>query len=272
MADVELPEDLLTELRSVALAAATAAAEVVRHYAGTVLTEVSTKSSPTDLVSEADRASERLIADHIRRHRPDDSLHGEEGTSHTGSSGISWVADPLDGTTNFFFGLPAYGVSVAATFGGQPVAGVVVDCCRDETWSSARGQGAWCNDRPCQAAAGRSELATALVATGFSYQAERRAVQAAVVSELITQVRDVRRFGSAALDLCWVAAGRYDAYFESGLNEWDWAAGRLICEEAGARVDMLPGGELLAATPQLFAPIADLINTAHSHRRPGQTA
>jgi len=250
------------QLRTVAVAAATGAAKVVTGYAGSRLNDVRTKSSPTDLVSEADRSSEQFIAAFLHDARPDDAVRGEEGTSMAGTSGISWVADPLDGTTNFFFGLPAYSVSVAACADGEPVAGAVVDCSRDEVWSAARGGGALRGTQPCRVAHGRSQLATALVATGFAYRPERRARQAAVVARVISQVRDIRRVGSAALDLCWLADGRYDAFFESGLNEWDWAAGRLICEEAGAAYGALDDGALLVATPELLAPLADLLNRA----------
>lgn len=258
-----LPSALVAELRAVSVSAAQGASEVVRSYAGRVLREVNTKSSPTDIVSEADRASEKFIASYIRRHRPDDALHGEEGTLVTGASGISWTADPLDGTTNFYFQVPAYSVSLAARFGDAVVAGAVVDCCRGETWSAGQGLGASCNDEPCAVARGRSRLSTALVSTGFGYQPEQRSVQGAVLAEIIAEFRDVRRFGSAALDLCWVAGGRYDAFYESGLNDWDSAAGALICAEAGGTVATLPCGPLLASTPELFGPLATLLDNAY---------
>jgi myo-inositol-1(or 4)-monophosphatase len=267
MPQTKLPSELVAELRSIALEAASGGARVVREHAGSALRELGTKSTPTDLVSEADRASERFITAHIAANRPDDALHGEEGAFLPGRSGISWVADPLDGTTNFVFGVPAYSVSVAACHEGWPVAGAVVDCCRDETWSAAAGQGATCNDRPCHLPKDRSTLSTALVGTGFAYRADRRAAQAAVVADIIGEVRDIRRVGSAALDLCWVAGGRYDAFFEAGLNDWDWAAGGLICQEAGGTVGTLPTGELLAAAPQLFEPLSRLLEAAH--RRAG---
>ena len=234
-----VPEDLLDELQRVALQVATGAAQVLRQYSPARLREVSTKSSPTDLVSEADRASEAYIVSELRSARPLDSFVGEEGTSYRGTSDVSWVADPLDGTTNFFFDLPAYSVSLAAQYDGRPVVGVVVDVVRQETWTAAVGRGAWCNGSPCHVAEGRSVLATALVATGFSYSPETRAEQAAVLPYLLPAVRDIRRFGSAALDLCWVAGGRFDAFYESGLNDWDSAAGSLICEEAGGEVTTL---------------------------------
>jgi myo-inositol-1(or 4)-monophosphatase len=186
-------------------------------------------------------------------------VHGEEGASHTGTSGISWVADPLDGTTNFFFRIPAYSVSLAGRYEGRTIVGVVVDPTRQETWSATLGRGAWCNGAECHVAGGRSEVGTALVSTGFSYSSERRAEQAAILPRVLPAVRDIRRFGSAALDLCWVAGGRFDAFYESGLNLWDWAAGGLICEEAGGELSMLPGQLLLATTPALSRPLAALI-------------
>jgi fructose-1,6-bisphosphatase/inositol monophosphatase family enzyme len=257
-----VPEALVDELLEVALEAATGAAQLVEQYSAVELEEVTTKSSPTDLVSEADRASEAYIFAALRRARPLDSVQGEEGSTHEGTSGVSWVADPLDGTTNFCFGIPAYSVSIAARVAGRRVAGVVVDPSRNETWSGALGKGAWCNGIACHVASGRSDLSTALVATGFSYSPERRAQQAAVLSRLLPTVRDIRRFGSAALDLCWVAAGRFDAFYEAGLNDWDWSAGGLICEEAGGRLSMLSGDLLVATTPQLSAPLSALLTGA----------
>jgi myo-inositol-1(or 4)-monophosphatase len=257
-----IAESLLEELRGVALEVAAGAAQLLEHYSTRLLTEVSTKSSPTDLVSEADRASEAYILSALRKARPDDSVQGEEGSTYEGTSGISWIADPLDGTTNFFFRVPAYSVSLAARSNGRLVVGVVVDPSRHETWSAAIGQGAVCNGAACHVASGRSDLSTALVATGFGYRREQRAEQAAILPRLLPAVRDIRRFGSAALDLCWVAGGRFDAFYEAELNDWDWAAGGLICEEAGGRVTMLPGQVLLASTPELSGPLGDLITGA----------
>jgi myo-inositol-1(or 4)-monophosphatase len=261
-ANPAVPEDLLDELQHVAIRAATGAAEVLRQYSPARLREVSTKSSPTDLVSEADRASEAYIVSELRSARPSDSFVGEEGTAYSGTSPVSWVADPLDGTTNFFFDVPAFSVSLAAQYDGRSVVGVVADVSSQETWTATIGRGAWCNGSPCHVASGRSVLATALVATGFSYKAERRAEQAAVLLHLLPAVRDIRRFGSAALDLCWVAAGRLDAFYESGLNAWDWAAGGLICQEAGGEVTILPGEMLLATTPELTGPLVGLLTDA----------
>ena len=259
MTEPPLSDALLDELEGVARHVATAAAKILQEYSEAPLEEVTTKSSPTDLVSEADRASEAYIFSSLRKARPDDSVHGEEGASHVGTSGVSWVADPLDGTTNFFFRVPAYAVSLAGRYNGRTVVGVVVDATRRETWSATLGRGAWCNGAECRVASGRSELATALVSTGFSYSSERRAEQAAILPRLLPAVRDIRRFGSAALDLCWVAGGRFDAFYEAGLHLWDWAAGGLICAEAGGELSILPGQLLLATTPALSGPLASLI-------------
>jgi len=250
---------LLDELYGICLQVAKGAAEILVSYASRHLEHVETKSSPTDLVSEADRASERYIAAELRRLRPEDSVFGEEGASHQGTSGVSWWADPLDGTTNFFFGVPAWTVSLAAKLDGRTVAGVVVDPSRDETWSALAGRGAWCNGAPCRVAEGRSKVETALVATGFAYSRERREQQAALLLRVLPAVRDIRRVGSAAQDLAWVAGGRYDAFYEAHLNEWDFAAGALICEEAGGVVTKLGGEILLASTPSLSAPLAELL-------------
>jgi fructose-1,6-bisphosphatase/inositol monophosphatase family enzyme len=256
-----IPAPLLDELYDVAIAVATGAAALLERYSALGPQGVSTKSSKTDHVSEADRASETYILSELRSARPYDSVLGEEGGRHRGTSEVSWVADPLDGTTNFLFGVPAYSVSLAARYNAEPVVGVVVDPSRRETWSAAVSRGAWCNGAPCHVATGRSQLATALLATGFGYLPERRAGQASLLPRLLPAVRDIRRFGSASLDLCWVAGGRLDGYYESDLNDWDWAAGCLICQEAGATVTMLPGNLLLVSTPPLNGPLAALLAT-----------
>jgi myo-inositol-1(or 4)-monophosphatase len=259
------PPALLDELQEVALAVAGGAGALLGEYSTTALAHVSTKSSPTDLVSEADRASEAYIESALRKSRPDDSLLAEEGAAREGASGVRWVVDPLDGTTNFFFGLPAYSVSLAAQWQGQTVVGVVVDPSRHETWLSIQGRGAWCNGQPCHVATGRSTVATALLATGFSYKPDRRTHQGAVLATLLPAVRDIRRFGSAALDLCWLAAGRYDGYYESWLNEWDWAAGKLICQEAGASTTLVNGRTLVASVPDLHGELVALVEAAERH-------
>lgn len=219
---------------------------------------VDTKSSRTDLVSDADREAERAIEDVLAAERPDDGLLAEEGSRSPATSGRRWVVDPLDGTVNFLYGVPFWGVSVALEDQDGVAAGVVHDPLHDETFRAARGQGADLDGVP-MGVRDRRELRTALVATGFSYDAERRAAQAGVVARLLPQVRDIRRAGAAALDLAWVAAGRTDAFYEHGLSPWDWAAGRLLVEEAGGAATTLPGdppGQAAASTPELLQALA----------------
>ena len=234
----------------------------VAHEAGAGLREafggvlaVSSKSTPTDLVSEADVATEALIREQLIAARPDDAIMGEEGVDRPGTSGLQWVVDPLDGTVNFLYGIPQWCVSIAVEDADGGVAGVVFDPMRDETWTATRDGEAALNGAPV-AAAEKGDLATALVATGFGYDARVREIQAGVIARLLPQVRDIRRLGAAALDLCWVAAGRYDAYFERGVNHWDVAAGRMLCERAGLALRELPpappaGAGLLVAPPAM---------------------
>jgi myo-inositol-1(or 4)-monophosphatase len=255
-------DPLLAELAAVALDAATGAAGLAAEAIGHRRVRVDTKSSSTDMVSEVDRDAEALIASLLAARRPDDGLLGEEGASRQGTTGVRWVVDPLDGTTNYLFGIPAWSVSVAAERDGRPVVGVVVDPSRQETWAAVEGRGARCNGRPCRVAEGRSILPAALLATGFGYDADRRAWQARVLTSVLPAVRDVRRFGSAALDLCWVAGGRFDGYYEWGLNPWDLSAGTIICREAGGVVDVRPGRLIVATTPGLRAPLGALLEEA----------
>jgi fructose-1,6-bisphosphatase/inositol monophosphatase family enzyme len=224
--------------------------------------EVDTKISATDMVSDADFAAEEAVAEVIASMRPEDSILGEEGTTSSGSTGVRWVVDPLDGTTNYLFGVPQFGVSIAAEVEGKTAVGVVIDPSRNETWAAAKGWGARRNGIQCKVASGRSTLATALVATGFGYLPERRAWQSQVLTKVLPSVRDIRRFGAAALDLCWTGGGRFDIYFEWGLNPWDLAAGALVCSEAGGRVEALDGRLILAASPHLFEPMLDLLRSA----------
>jgi myo-inositol-1(or 4)-monophosphatase len=250
---------LLSELADVALACAQAAAAVLARGLEEQPAAIDTKSSSTDMVSDVDRSAEAAVTRLLSERRPEDAVLGEEGTSRSGTTGVRWVVDPLDGTTNFLFGVPQFAVSVAAEVGGKTRVGIVVDPSRGETWAAVEGWGARRNGHPCRVAAGRSSLATALVATGFGYQPARREWQGAVVAHVLPRVRDVRRFGSAALDLCWTAGGRYDAYYEWGLNPWDLAAGALVCQEAGGRVEAIPGRVIVATTPELFGPLCDLL-------------
>lgn len=225
-----------------------------------VRTDVGTKSTGTDMVSEMDRAAERRIVDHIRSQRPDDAIIGEEGADQRGSTGVRWIVDPLDGTTNYLYGVPAYAVSVAVEVDGRVAAGVVHDPSHGDLFTAVTGQGAMRNGRPL-VLGGDITLGTALVGTGFGYAPARRRWQGRVVAELLGEVRDVRRFGAAALDLCWVACGRLDVYFERGLQEWDYAAGALIAAEAGALVDAT--SELaVAAKPALYDDFVRLLGSA----------
>jgi myo-inositol-1(or 4)-monophosphatase len=242
------------QLLAVAVEAATGAgallAERVRHGAEH---QVTAKSTPTDLVSEADLVSERTIRELLAGRRPHDGFVGEEGDHIEGTSGLSWVVDPLDGTVNFLFGIPQWCVSVAVRDAEGTVAGAVYDPNRDELFSATRdGPATLAGPRgEIELEAGASEgsrareLATAMLATGLAYDADVRAAQGRVLARLVGQVRDIRRFGSAALDLTWTAAGRYDAYFERTVKPWDIAAGALICERVGLRVLELPVHEQL---------------------------
>jgi myo-inositol-1(or 4)-monophosphatase len=240
-------------------------------------TQVQTKSSSTDMVSEMDTASERLIRELILTARPGDAILGEEGGEQAGtppteatssgrSEAVRWIVDPLDGTTNYLYGFPAWSVSVAAQVQGVTVAGVVYDPDRDELFRAVRRRGAQLNGRPLAVRTGAT-LATALIATGFAYDRDRRAVQGREVAHVVARVRDIRRAGSAALDLCWVGAGRLDAYYEQTTQIWDWAAGALVAAEAGAWVGGLDGGSpasdgIMAASPLLAEPLRLLLAEA----------
>lgn len=271
----------MAELAGVAFECARAAAAVLTDARGggragtlaeSVSKSVSTKISPTDMVSDVDRGAEAAIAAVLAERRPDDAVLGEEGTAREGTTEVRWVVDPLDGTTNYLFGIPQYSVSVAAeTVAGETLVGVVVDPSHEEVWAAARGWGAHRNGVECRVASGRSALATALVGTGFGYRSERRAWQGDVAAHVLPRVRDLRRFGSAALDLCWTAGGRLDAYYEWGLNAWDLAAGALICQEAGGRVDVMPGNLVVAAVPELFDPLCELLEAAGGFEAPDGT-
>jgi myo-inositol-1(or 4)-monophosphatase len=250
--------------------------------------DVESKSTPTDLVSEADRLAQRYIREKLAQHRPLDGFLGEEeGGEEAGSSGLRWVVDPLDGTVNFLFGLPQWCVSVAAQDERGSLVGAIYDPIREELFTALRGGEAKLRRPVAQPPIGvppsvgeprkfeeltlrgstRAELPTAMVATGFAYDARVRAAQARVLARVLPRVRDIRRFGSAALDLAWTAAGRYDAYFERTVKPWDIAAGTLLCEAAGLRVVELPVREdlpwgILVGPSALCGPLLELVGGA----------
>jgi myo-inositol-1(or 4)-monophosphatase len=241
--------------------AARAAGELLLGYYGREPEGLDWKSSETDLVSDADREAERTIRELLQAERPEDGLLAEEGSQSDGGSGRRWIVDPLDGTINFLYGFPAWAVSIALEDGDGPAVGVVHSPVHRETFSAVRGEGARLGDRPLRVR-DPSGLSRALIATGFSYEPERRAEQAEVMRRLLPRARDIRRAGSAALDLAWVAAGRVDAFYERGLKAWDLAAGQLLVEEAGGTMlalDGAPPGVIAAASPELRDDLAALV-------------
>jgi myo-inositol-1(or 4)-monophosphatase len=259
-----MPEPHEGTLLSIAETAARAAAAELLPRFGHRHAGVRAKSGPTDLVSDADFAAERAIRRVLSDLRPGDAILGEEGGA-SGHGRLRWVVDPLDGTINFLFGIPAFAVSVACEDASGPVAGVVLDPIREECFAATRGAVATLNGEPIQAS-DRGELATALVATGFAYEAAIRARQSAVLTRLLPAVRDIRRVGAAALDLAWCACGRFDAYYERGVKRWDFLAGALIAGQAGLQVRKIeeagdePFGLLVAPASladELYALVVD---------------
>ena len=262
-------DDLTAELRGVAEQLVTEAAELVRRRRveifgtpGSKSPSIRAKTTPTDPVTIADTDTEELIRDRLARLRPGEPILGEEAGGAAARPGmVRWVVDPIDGTVNFVYGIPAYAVSIAAQRDGQSVAGAVADVANGDVYSAGVGLGAhvvaggvrrrlWCSQA--------TDLSMTLLGTGFGYEPRRRAAQAALLAQMLPAIRDIRRIGSAALDLCMVAAGRLDAYYEHGLNVWDWAAGALIASEAGAEL-LLPNPDepgssgclLVAAAPNV---------------------
>ncbi len=223
---------------------------------------VSTNSNDSDIVTEIDTAAEQHIASVLRSRRADDAIVGEEGTNDEGTSGVRWIVDPLDGTVNYTYDLPAFAVSIAVEVGGTRSIGVVYNPVLDELFTAVRGEGAYLNGVAISVS-DRSELGLALVGTGFAYSAERRSEQARLLTSVLPQVRDIRRMGSAALDLCAVACGRLDAYYEFNVNPWDVAAGDVIAAEAGAIVRSIEGDvaeqSVVAARPPLLEPLLSLV-------------
>jgi myo-inositol-1(or 4)-monophosphatase len=251
------PGDLL----AIAVRIAREAAATARRMRTEAITDVHTKSTDTDVVTAADRAVERQVVGALHAERPADSVLGEEygDSAALAPGGTKWILDPIDGTVNYLYGLPQYAVSLAAEVDGVVVAGVVVNAATGDEWTATLGGGAWRSGQRLSGSA-RTTLDQALVGTGFGYDAKRRAYQGAVLAGLITRVRDVRRFGAAALDLSKAAEGQLDAYYEKGLNPWDHAAGGLVAAEAGLTVSGLsdaPAGPdmVLAAPPALFGPL-----------------
>ena len=250
------PDGQLAEL---ALDIARAAARLIRERRETGVTVAATKSSETDVVTDTDREVEELIRSLLAEARPDDGIVGEEGRDEPGASGVRWIVDPIDGTVNFLYDIPQYAVSVAAERNGVVVAGVVLHVARDTAYVGRReirpdGTATVTAHRDGTPLSVRSPapLSQRLIGTGFSYEARIRAIQAAAVSRLLPEVRDIRRFGSCALDLCHVAEGLLDGYVEEGVNLWDHAAGALIAEGAGAHCELAPGAggqQLLLCAP-----------------------
>lgn len=258
MADGIEYADLLDLARDVAVEAAALVRERRRGH----VEVAATKSSPVDIVTEVDRAAEHLLFHRLQAARPDDGFLGEEGASAASATGVTWVVDPIDGTVNFLYGLPQYSVSVAATVGGDSVAGVVVNVPTGERYEATRGGGATCDGRQLRVR-DVPPMSERLVVTGFNYRSDVRVKQAAAVGSLLPEVRDIRRMGSAALELCAVGAGRADAYVEEGLNPWDHAAGGLVATEAGARLEVRTGASgldcVVCAPAGGFAEFAELI-------------
>jgi fructose-1,6-bisphosphatase/inositol monophosphatase family enzyme len=263
----QLPGELLVIARDLAREASALLLDgLTRHRS-----EISTKSTRTDMVTEMDRASERLIVDGILERRPHDGIVGEEGADVAGTSGIRWLVDPIDGTTNYLYAHPGFAVSIAAQRDGETIAGAVIDPIHNDEFAAAKELGATRNGETA-IAPDHADLATALVATGFAYDAVTRARQAIVLEYVLPRVRDIRRMGAAAVDLCSVAVGRVNAYYERGLSPWDLAAGALIASEAGATVGSLDGpigagGLVFAAPRSLFRPFRDLLIAAGASDR-----
>ena len=256
-------------LLDLAVVVAQEAAELVARGRDGAAAHVDVKSSPVDVVTAVDTASEQLIVSRLLGARPDDGVLGEEGASRSGTSGVRWVIDPIDGTVNFLYDLPGYAVSIGAEVDGEVVAGVVLNVATRELFTATRGGGAYSSSpaspQPVRLACSAPvSLEQTLVATGFGYRVEQRRRQGAVVAQLLTHIRDIRRYGSSALDLCTAAAGRIDAYYELDLKPWDHAAGALVAAEAGLVVTGLPGSPFaepmaIAAAPSIAGPLVDLL-------------
>ena len=231
-------------------------------------TDIEKKSSSSDYVTSLDRQIESRIVQFIRKNRANDGILGEEGASRSGTSGIRWIIDPIDGTSNFVYSIPYFSVSIAIEAEGEIVAGVVADLSSNDIFDAVKGHGSRCNNEVIKVNDNDS-LQSAIVTTGFSYRPERREFQGGMLQHILPRIGDIRRFGSAALDLCWLATGRVDAFYEEGLNLWDYAAGSLIVSEAGGTVrtvNLAHGINLLLATnAHLDKEFQILINNALQH-------
>jgi myo-inositol-1(or 4)-monophosphatase len=261
---VSVPRDAAA-LVVLATTAARAGARVHRDGLGRVH-QVAAKSSATDVVTEVDREAERVIVDAILAARPDDAVLGEEATRRDGTTGVRWIVDPLDGTTNYLYRYPAFAVSIGIEIDGALVAGLIHDSARERVYAGIVGAGATCDGVPIRPR-DQADLATALVATGFQPEPARRAWQAGVLARILPHVRDVRRGGAAAIDLACVASGQLDAFYEAGLAEWDTAAGTAIARAAGAVVRTIarpaaPTPLVVAAAPRLVDALVTLLETA----------
>ena len=270
-ANLPTADQLASQLLQVATTLAKQAGDMALAGRKAGLHNVQTKSTATDMVTEFDRASEVLIVEGIRAARPEDAIVGEEGASVSGTSGITWYIDPIDGTTNFLYDLPAWAVSIGAEDSSGPLAGVVYIPALGEMFTATRGGGAFLNGAPIQSNT-IADVSQALVCTGFSYSADQRTIQAQRVSRFIHQIRDIRRAGAAAIDLCFVACGRIDAYFEENLHQWDISAGILIAHEAGCRSGDFSGhtprpAEILTTAPAIFDQLSQLIMAASASDR-----
>jgi myo-inositol-1(or 4)-monophosphatase len=256
-------------LERIAASTARAAAALVTA-AGGGADPVGRKSSPTDVVTQTDLRAEELVRRLLRTETPAAGVLGEEGGRTAPAAGLQWIVDPLDGTVNFMYGVPLFAVSIAAAVDGRVVAGAVIDVTRGELFSAHLGGGARRDGEPISASSCAS-LAEALVATGFSYLAECRARQGEIARRVLARARDLRCFGSSALELCWVACARVDGYFQRDTEIWDRAAGALIADEAGARVE-LPcpenGGLVLAASPRIFDDLWAVVDDRSRSPRP----
>lgn len=262
-----------SELLELARTLAGEAGELIAERQRAGIQVAATKTSAVDVVTEADRECEAFLRARLAQLRPDDGFFGEESEASASGSGITWVVDPIDGTVNYLYGLPHYAVSIAAVSGDPAadptefvaLAGAVMAPALGECYTAVAGGGAWRNGVRLELGSGPVDLARSLVATGFSYRAQRRVLQGQLLAELIGRVRDVRRLGAASLDLCGVASGQLDAYYEFGLKPWDWAAGALIAREAGAVVAGLAAdapegrGSLIAGHPGILAELRCLL-------------